>query len=393
VASLDTFGSEKNLGAILDASGSWSTEGPVTYDYDVNGDGSYDILAGQSVEDYVFPSSGDFTVILRVTDKSGNSATDTATARPVDESGTGSGGDPDDLAPVVKLQAYWAEGGEQYRTIDAQSSWARTGDDISYDYDMNDDGTFEILDGEAVFVHRFAGQGSYRIWLRVTDESGNSGSTSLVVEIGEIPAGTGSGPDGGGPVGGGTDEGGPPIAKLNIYWAEGGNAFRTLDAASSWALDGSDLIYDYDIDGDGTYEIRGGQQTMVYEYPAPGEYTTVLRVTDSSGNSATDSVTETIVAPDPDAWDPSDLAPVVKLQAYWAEGGNEFRTIDAQSSWARTGDELSYDYDMNDDGVFEIRDGESVFVHRFPGPGTYRIWLRVADESGNSGTTSILVEV
>src|SRR5690606_17776434 len=140
--------------------------------------------------------------------------------------------------------------------------------------------------------------------------------------------------------GDGDGESGEPVAKLNIYWAEGGNAFRTLDASSSWALDGSDLTYDYDIDGDGNYEISNGENTIVYEYPEPGEYTTVLRVTDGSGNSATASFTETIEPTDPDAWDPSDLAPVVRLQAYWAEGGAEYQTIDAQSSWARTGEDL-----------------------------------------------------
>ena len=290
VAWLETFGSDKNLGATIDGSGSWSTEGAVTYDYDMDGDGTYDVLAGDSVETWIYPKAGQYTVILRVTDPKGNSATDTAKATAVDETGGSDGGD-------------------------------------------------------------------------------------------------GSGDGGGDPV----DE--TPVAKLNIYWAEGGNAFRTLDATSSWAKDGGNLSYDYDIDGDGNYEIKNGQKSLVYEYPKPGEYTTVLRVTDSKGNSATASFTETIQPDDPNAWDPSDLAPVVKLQAYWAEGGDEYRTIDAQSSWARTGDDLVYDYDMNNDGTFEIKGGEPVFVHHFPGPGSYRIWLRVTDESGNSGTTSIVVEV
>lgn len=91
-------------------------------------------------------------------------------------------------------------------------------------------------------------------------------------------------------------------------------------------------------------------------------------------------------------YDPNDLSPVVKLQAYWAEG-NLNRTIDAQSSWAKTGKKLKYDYDMNDDGAFEIGGGVPVFTHHFPAKGSFRIWLRVTDESGNSGTTSIVVEV
>jgi hypothetical protein len=65
---------------------------------------------------------------------------------------------------------------------------------------------------------------------------------------------------------------------------------HTLDASAS--TDNTEITtYEWDVDGDGTYEASTSSATTSHTYASSGDRTATLRVTDTNGNTATDSVT------------------------------------------------------------------------------------------------------
>ena len=67
-----------------------------------------------------------------------------------------------------------------------------------------------------------------------------------------------------------------------------------LEFDGSASVDGETAIttYEWDLDGDGTYETTG--QTATHVYADPGSDTATLRVTDEAGNTDTDDLTVTV---------------------------------------------------------------------------------------------------
>jgi len=88
----------------------------------------------------------------------------------------------------------------------------------------------------------------------------------------------------------------PPVADLQSD-ATGGEAPVTInfDGSASSDPDGSIDKYEWDLDGDGTYESdTGTTASNSFEYTTPGSFTAMLRVTDNLGATSTDSVVITV---------------------------------------------------------------------------------------------------
>lgn len=70
-----------------------------------------------------------------------------------------------------------------------------------------------------------------------------------------------------------------------------------FNASGSTDSDGTIEQYDYDWEGDGTYDLIDGGISPTHIYPAAATYTATLRVTDDDDDTGTDSVTITVTGP------------------------------------------------------------------------------------------------
>ncbi len=75
----------------------------------------------------------------------------------------------------------------------------------------------------------------------------------------------------------------------------------TLDASSSYDPDGEIERYEWDADGDGTYESSGAVPSIAHVYPAAFTGTAAVRVTDDDGRTAVATIPVRIAAVNPDA--------------------------------------------------------------------------------------------
>src|SRR5690606_186238 len=63
------------------------------------------------------------------------------------------------------------------------------------------------------------------------------------------------------------------------------------------------------------------------------------------------------------------------------------------SDAAGVNDPLTYEFDFDGDGVFEVSNDSGSAQHTYPDDGTYPVTVRVTDDEGGSATTVLDVEV
>ncbi len=160
----------------------------------------------------------------------------------------------------------------------------------------------------------------------------------------------------------------------------------SLNASGSSDPDGSIVKYEWDLDGNGTYETSTGSiSTTSKTFATNGEYTLGLRVTDNL--TGTDTTTRTIkVGPQP---------PIASFTANpnpAVVGGSVHYSASGSSD--PDGTIVKYQWDLDGNGSFETDTGATAAVDRVYGiPGTFDVGLRVTDNSGVTGATTVPVTI
>jgi PKD repeat protein len=135
--------------------------------------------------------------------------------------------------------------------------------------------------------------------------------------------------------------------------------------------DGTITLYEWDFDGDGTFDWRSNQSgNASHVYPAPGVYNPVFRVTDDSGQTGVDRTSVSVRS--------RNMAP-------YAEAGED-RAGETGSPVALNGTGfdpdgaiVKYEWDFESDGSWDFGGLTGNVSHIYESPGTYRALLRVTD--------------
>jgi YD repeat-containing protein len=158
-------------------------------------------------------------------------------------------------------------------TFDGSASSDPDGSIAKYEWDLDGNGSFETDSGTSPQVtHVYAKSGTYPVSLRVTDDDGGTDVVEHDITVTNRP-----------PQAAFTFSPASPRKKDPV----------TFDAAASKDPDGSISRYEWDLDGNGTFEAdTGGSATVTHSYAKVGTYTVSLRVTDDEG--ATDRVSHDV---------------------------------------------------------------------------------------------------
>ncbi|MEA2269725.1 MAG: hypothetical protein QOC64_2335 [Solirubrobacteraceae bacterium] len=257
-------------------SGSQDADGQVVrHQWDLDGNGSFerDTQATKTVTAR-FASPGTYTVKVRVTDNAGA----TGESQVVITVST--------LTPVPRftfLPAVAVVGSPV--TLDASESVDLDGEILTYEWDLDGDAAFggaqDAVTTSPTLQHTFAGGAAVAIRLRVTDDSGDAAlgratSDPVTITPNRRPVVVvGAAPD--------TVTAGDPVA---------------FSAGGSSDPDGSIVKVEWDLDGDGSYELDTSRATAASRaYPNAGRVTVRVRVTDDKGTTGTGTVDLVVQAP------------------------------------------------------------------------------------------------
>jgi PKD repeat protein len=364
----DTLSGNLPLTVNFDASGSSDLDGSIVkYEWDFEGDGSFDFDSGASAfSSFSYLVAGDYDPTVRVTDNKG--ATDTAKL-----SETGGGGLSINANPLAAISADVLSGDLPLTVnFDASASSDSDGTIVSYEWDFDGDGTWDSDTGTtAIASHTYLTGGDYDPAVRVTDNDGARDTAS----ISENGSGT-------------ITVNMAPTAALSASPLSGTLPLSvSFDASASDDIDGTIVKYEWDFDGDGSWDLdTGTMATTDFIYTDAGDFDPAVRVTDNDGATDTASLSDTVVGGitvnDP---------PVAAISGSPLSGGLPLLVnFDASSSSDSDGTIAKYEWDWEGDGIYDFDSGlVATADHTFLTAGTYDTTVRVTDDDGATDTAAI----
>lgn len=300
--------------------------GPYTYSWVLNGN------AVSHSEDfsYSFSSSGSYTLTVTITDsvRKSTSASVTVSINNNPSVSTTASQNPTDVG----------------NSVDFTSTISGGTGTMTYSWLVN--GVQESTSSS--FTYSFDSTGSYTINLTVTDSDGHVAYSQFTEVVNADPAVTISASHNP------TDAGIPVNFTSTISGGTGPYKY-------SWAIDGSNFNASY----------------VDYTFTASGTYSISLTITDSNGNTATDSISE-VINPDPAVsisveYNPVDQGRNDTMEAVISGGTSPFNY-----TWTLGSQVLNYSQE---------------FHYSFASTGTYTINLTITDSQGLTYSTSVIIKV
>lgn len=149
---------------------------------------------------------------------------------------------------------------------------------VEYRYDFEDDGTDDLVMFDSNNVnHQYVARQATVCRLTCVDLDGATSSATVTITPGNNA----------------------PTAQINAVPAAGPVPLQvSFDAQGSTDIDGSIVKYEWDFDGDGTFDLDSGAGNKVSRYyNFQGSYDAAVRVTDNDGATDTASITVDAQAP------------------------------------------------------------------------------------------------
>jgi PKD repeat protein len=336
----------------FNASASSDPDGKIAkYEWDFDGNGSYETDTGATATtSQAYATPGNRTVGLRVTDNDGGTATTTRTVTIQNRAPTASfTATPN---PVVSGSP---------TAFNASASSDPDGTIAKYEWDFDGNGSYETNAGATATINNaYATPGNRTVGLRVTDNSGGTATKTLVVTVQNRA-----------PTAAFTATPNPAVTGATI----------TFNASTSKDPDGTISKYEWDFDGNGTYETNGGSNSSATRtFPTVGARTIGLRVTDNSSATATTTQTVTIQNAPP--------TPSFTISPSPATAGSTV-TFNASASTDNNGTISKYEWDLDGNGTYEVNGGATKTTTRsYTSAGDVTVGLRVTDNEGATATTT-----
>ncbi|MCC7477414.1 PKD domain-containing protein [bacterium] len=158
-----------------------------------------------------------------------------------------------------------------------------------------------------------------------------------------------------------------------------------FNAAGSNDPDGSIVLYEFDFEDDGIFDVTDAQPTTQHSFETPGDFTVRLRVTDDDGVTA-EATVEIAVNAQPTA--ALSLLPSGNIKV------DELFTMDASASADSDGSIVLYEWDSDGNADYEQSGTDSTLAGlSFDTPGTYNLGVRVTDDAGATASATALLRV
>ncbi|MCP4000570.1 MAG: PKD domain-containing protein [Gammaproteobacteria bacterium] len=323
----------------------------VLYEWDFDGNGTFDYQsAATGIATHQYMDEGIFAPVFRATDDSGRVAiyygvlAHIGTLRAIPGSDITNG-------PAPLTVAFTAD------YFDPEDGRIQ-----SYAWDFDGDGLYEYQSSSTGdTTHLYSAPGIYTATLKVIDSDYSTATSFLTITA--ISA--------------------PPVATAAATPQSGAPPLRvTLEGTAT--DDGSIMLYEWDFDGNGSFEWVSAQDgTVDYLYGQSGTYLATFRATDNDGLQDTDTVMVSV-----------NHMPTVSGSGAPLKGNvNVSVNFDCSTSDS-DGTIALYEWDFDGDGTYDTSDGgDCTETHVYAVAGTFDAKVRVTDDGGGEAEDTVTITV
>ena len=323
----------------FDAGESFDPDGEiVSYQWDFDGDGVFEIQRPEQTASYTYVSGGRFTPQVTILDDQSGHATHEST---IDIN----------TVPVPQFQVSSFEPNELELVTFTDLSHDVDGTIVQWSWDFGD-GT---LSNELSPNHVYQDRGVMEVTLSVTDEGGAIGTAVASINVGNLP----------------------PVVVLTVAETSLPTGSRfSFDASGSFdpSPQGSLTRYEWSLDGGDEFGLETSVPNLAHAFADDGQVAVRVRVTDSDGASViSDPLLITVTNRPPTVsqvtWIPSEPSDTDEVNF----------TVHASDS---DGEITSWTWVL-DSGVIAL---SQEFVHAFEDAGSYLVTIQVRDNDGASAS-------
>ncbi len=320
--------------------------GAVSYAWDLNGDEIYEDAKGVFTS-VLYYDEGVYSVGVRAVDLFNRVAIARTTVTVRNQS------------PQVQIEPVRSVSEAEKIEFSATATDPGRRDVLFYQWDFGDGA--RRVNGTLHPEHTYLDDGEYTVRLRVTDNDGGVGEDYFVVEAANLPPQVEAGPD---------------------QLAEEGRPVR-LQGQATDPSDFDTLSYFWDLDFDGrTFKphVTGAEVSTTYAN-GPDEVVVALLVRDEDGGETLDTLTVTV----------NNLPPaIVSVSDDGAVGQGSPLTL-AVEAVDVADDVLTYAFDWNGDGLFDLTNQPATVSHIWYRPGSHTVGIRVEDSDNTPVFTTTTV--
>lgn len=237
-----------------------------------------------------------------------------------------------------------------------------------WDFYGNGNGSYDTYDTVARDYNRtYSTPGVYDATLYVWSSTGESASASIQITV----------------------ENNPPTASADLLPSNGEIPLTAQMNGSGFDNDGSIALYEWDFDGDGTYDWSStstGKTT--HTYTTVGTFNAVFRVTDNTSLTDTARATTTLVRTGPPG------SPTAIASASLSSGGAPLNVTLYGSATDPDDEVVLYEWDFDNDGTYDWSSSTTgTTTYTYNKAGTHVASLRVTDSTNLTGIDQVLISV
>lgn len=322
--------------------------GTVTYAWDLDGDGQYNDSSAASPPSRSYPRSGGRTIGVRVTDDDGDPSNSVVTRT---QAVTVTNRLPS--TPTIGVQPAVVLRGETAQLTAAAADPEGTA--LTYGWDFNDDGDYSDATGASV-ARTMPQAGVLAARVRATDADGGTAVSSRF----SLTAGNRA-----------------PSASFTVTPSEATIGQQVAFADTSTDGDGQALVRSWDLDGDGEFDDGVGA-AATSTFTTWGQQTVRLRVTDGIDAAV---ATRTVTV--------RNLAPDVTLTITPTTVATGSPVSFSVAGTDPDGGPVAFSWDLDGDGTYGDSTAASPPARSYPRAGTRTIGVRVTDDDGDPGSSTV----
>lgn len=235
-------------------------------------------------------------------------------------------------------------------------------------WDFYGDGSWDTYDTVASDYNRtYNNPGTYSATLYVESSTGETATASITITV----------------------ENNPPVATADAVPSNGEVPLTVQLTGSGTDSDGSIVLYEWDFEGDGTYDWSSSTTgNTTYTYNTVGTFQAVFRVTDDNGLTDTATAATTVVRAGPPG------SPTATASASPTSGNAPLIVNFNGTATDPDNDIVLYEWDFDGDGTYDWSSATTGSTsHTYNAAGTHVASFRVTDSTGLTGIDQILITI